>query len=109
LLLSSQEGAFANITLQNGLFGSIGYVLTFQLMCRTPGPYCVQYRNGTLHDVLTFELLVCVSAVIAIIGYLRARNLYWSERRGRVEDSELKQYRRDSIINFQQSRSMNQS
>jgi hypothetical protein len=105
----SQEGAFANVTLQNGLFGSIGYLLTFQLRCDTPGPYCIQYRNGTLHDVLTFEILVCVSSVIAIAGYLRALNLYSLERRGRLEDSELKQYRFDSINSYRQSRTMRQT
>lgn len=100
----SQEGAFANIILQNGFFGFLGYVLTFQLTCDTAGPYCVQYRNGTLHDVLSFELLICSSAVIGIVAYSRSLNLYWSERRGRVEESELKQYKRDSLSNYSQAR-----
>lgn len=106
ILLSSikQEGAFANIILQNGLFGSIGYALTFTLMCPTEGPYCIEYRNGTLHNVLTFELLVCLSAVLAVAGYLRAMSIHWEEQNVRVEDSQLKQYQVDSVTAFRQTR-----
>jgi hypothetical protein len=54
--------------------------VTFGLLCDTPSLYCVKYRNGTLHDVLTFELIVIFSAIIAILGYLRAHVLYKQER-----------------------------
>jgi MFS family permease len=67
-----KEGAFANIILQNGLFGSIGYILTFQLTCSTRGPYCIEYGTGSLHDVLSFELLVCIAVLVAVFGYWRA-------------------------------------
>jgi MFS family permease len=96
-----KEGAFANIILQNGVFGSIGYILTFSLTCSTLGPYCIEYRNGTLHDVLKFEVLVCLAAVLAILGYLRANHLYWKERTAR--DSELKRYRVESISAYRLS------
>jgi len=74
-----KEGAFANIILQNGLSGAIGYVLTFALLCDTPSRYCIEYSNGTLHDVLTFELIAVLSAILAVLGYLRASVLHRSE------------------------------
>jgi hypothetical protein len=54
--------------------------VTFSLLCDTPSRYCIEYSNGTLHDVLTFELIVVVSAIIAIVGYLRASVLYQAEQ-----------------------------
>jgi MFS family permease len=66
------EGAFSNIILQNGLSGAIGYVLTFQLTCNKPSRYCVEFNDGSYHDVLTFEVIVCILAVLAILGYWRA-------------------------------------
>merc|ERR1712194_1009332 len=38
-----KEGAFANIVLQNGIAGGIGYILTFALTCDTPSKYCIEY------------------------------------------------------------------
>lgn len=67
-----KEGAFANIILQNGLSGALGYILTFSLLCKTPSKYCVEYSNGSLHDVLTFEMIVVLSSAFAIVGYWRA-------------------------------------
>lgn len=75
-----KEGAFANIILQNGLASAIGYILTFRLLCSTKSTYCVEYRDGSLHNVLTFELLVCITAVVAILGYLKAASLYRTEQ-----------------------------
>jgi MFS family permease len=71
-----KEGAFANIILQNGFAGAIGYILTFALRCSAPSRYCIEYSDGTLHDVLTFELIALASAVLAVFGYLRASDLY---------------------------------
>lgn len=99
-----KEGAFANIILQNGFFGSIGYILTFQLTCSDLGPYCIEYGNGTLHNVLTFEILVCTAAICAVFGYWRASKIYWDERIS-SNNSELKDYRRESIGAYRQSRS----
>lgn len=55
--------------------------MTFSLLCDTPSRYCIEYNDGTLHDVLTFELIVVVSAILAIVGYLRASVLYQAEQR----------------------------
>mmetsp|Transcript_48695 Transcript_48695/g.49475 ORF Transcript_48695/g.49475 Transcript_48695/m.49475 type:complete len:256 (+) Transcript_48695:301-1068(+) len=74
-----KEGAFANIILQNGIASGIGYILTFALTCETQSKYCIEYSNGTLHDVWTFEFIALVSVVVAIGGYLRASKLHKSE------------------------------
>jgi len=79
-----KEGAFANIILQNGLAGAIGYFFTFSLLCDKPSKYCIEYSNGSLHDVLTFELIVVISAIVAILGYIRADCIYRSERNSEI-------------------------
>mmetsp|Transcript_17003 Transcript_17003/g.28226 ORF Transcript_17003/g.28226 Transcript_17003/m.28226 type:complete len:488 (+) Transcript_17003:114-1577(+) len=82
---SESAGAFSNIILQNGLAGAIGYILTFTLVCDEPSKYCVEYTDGTLHNVLTFELIVCICAVVAVLGYWRASAIYKKEQDDRVE------------------------
>jgi hypothetical protein len=72
-----KEGAFANIILQNGLSSAIGFALTFSLHCSARkqeiwGPYCVMNKDGSVHDMLTFELLIVATAFVAIFGYHRA-------------------------------------
>lgn len=53
--------------------------MTFALTCETQSKYCIEYSNGTLHDVWTFEFIALVSVVVAIGGYLRASKLHRSE------------------------------
>ena len=53
--------------------------VTFALLCDTPSRYCIEYSNGSLHDVLTFELIAVLSAILAVLGYLRASVLHQSE------------------------------
>jgi len=72
--------AFGNIVLQNGLASAMGYVLTFVLRCSRQSRYCVQYSDGTLHNVLIFELLICGTAILAIIGYCRASKIFENEK-----------------------------
>jgi hypothetical protein len=83
---TDKEGAFANIVLQNGLASSIGYVFSFALACDAPTRYCVSYRDGTLHDVLTFELLIVGAAIMAVAGLARASSLYRAEVEVEAED-----------------------
>lgn len=71
-----KEGAFANIILQNGLSSAIGYVLTLSLLCKEKSAYCIPYQDGKFHDVLTFEILILVFAIIAILGHWRASVLH---------------------------------
>jgi len=75
-----KEGAFGNIILQNGLAGAMGYFLTFSLLCNKPSKYCIEYSNGSLHDVLTFTLIIAITAMVAILGYIRAASIYRSEQ-----------------------------
>jgi hypothetical protein len=72
-----KEGAFANIILQKGLSSALGFVLTFTLHCSARkqerwGPYCVANKDGSIHDVLSFETLIVVTAILAILGYVRS-------------------------------------
>ena len=76
-----KEGASANIILQNGLSAAIGYILSFSLVCKTPSKYCVEYSNGSLHNVLIFELIILASAICAVLGYLRASSIHKEEQR----------------------------
>jgi len=85
-----KEGAFANIILQNGIASGVGYILTFALTCETPSRYCVRYSNGSLHDVLTFELVALVSVVVAVGGFLRASKLHREELRLRRDEFEMR-------------------
>jgi len=61
-------------------------VVTFSLLCDEPSKYCIEYRNGSLHDVLTFELIVCVSAIIGILGYVRAATIHRYERNAELSN-----------------------
>lgn len=60
--------------------------VTFALTCETQSRYCIEYSNGTLHDVWTFESIALVSVVVAIGGYLRASKLHKSENNGSRQD-----------------------
>ena len=73
-------------------------------MCTTEGSYCIKYTNGTLHDVLTFELVVCSSAIIAVLGYLHAMSIQEEEENGRIGDSKIKKYHMDSVNAFRKTR-----
>ena len=59
--------------------------MTIGLSCEEPSRYCIEYRNGTLHDVFTFEMIVVVSAIVAIFGFLRASAIFDTEQQ--QEDS----------------------
>lgn len=87
-----KEGAFANIIFQNGMSSALGFVLTFTLRCsekkqETFGSYCVEYKDGSFHDALSFELLIVVTALLAIAGYWRASVIQREEvARGNYEN-----------------------
>jgi MFS family permease len=72
-------GAFSNIIIQFGLSSSIGYLLTFRLLCDDESTYCVEYSDSTLHDILTFKVLVCGTAILAMLGYWRASSIHKME------------------------------
>jgi len=94
-----KDGAFANIILQNGLSSAMAYILSFRLTCSRPSTYCIEYRDGSLHDIFTFGMLVVLTSILAIPGYLRASYLF---NTGEGSD-ELSQYRRQSIASYRSS------
>ena len=71
-----KEGAFANLILQNGLASAVGFVLPFALKCRSASLRCVEYQDGSFHNVFIFELMVLATAVFAVWGYWRADKLH---------------------------------
>jgi len=73
---NEKEGAFGNIILQNGAFTSIGFVLSFYVPCTKRNTYCIDFKEGDVHNTLVLEIAIIAAAVFAIIGYLRASNLY---------------------------------
>lgn len=77
---SDSVGAFSNLIMQNGITSAIGYLLTARLFCDTPSKYCVLYLDGTMHNMLSFAIIICISSVFAILGYLRASVLYKREQ-----------------------------
>jgi uncharacterized membrane protein len=62
--------------------------VTFSLLCDTPSKYCIEYSSGRLHDVLTFVLIAALSAIVAIVGYLRASAIHRSEQRTEEQRTE---------------------
>lgn len=82
---SDTAGAFGNIVMQNGLSNAIGYFLSFKLQCGEPSAYCVEYSDKSMHHVLSFELLVCLTAIAAVVGYWRAAALDKIEREEKAE------------------------
>ena len=74
-----KEGAFACIVLMSGVSSALGYYLSINLSCSLPSKYCIEYEDGTLHNVLAFELLVMSTALFAILGYWRASVLFQQE------------------------------
>lgn len=68
---TGREGAFGNVVLWTGLFSVLGFGLFAVDGRGCEGGYCVEYRDGTEHGVLGYEVLVLLSAVLAIGGLLR--------------------------------------
>ena len=68
------EGAFGNIILFGGSASTLGYVLsvTDVLRCEQVSRYCVEYSDGSIHNVLVMEVLVIVMSVLAIPSFWRA-------------------------------------
>jgi MFS family permease len=73
-LFEDKEGAFANIILQNGTTTAIGFLLSFHLRCESSAtnPYCIEYRDGSRHNVLIYEVLILVTAALSIWGFRQA-------------------------------------
>ncbi|GMH75989.1 hypothetical protein TrVE_jg12144 [Triparma verrucosa] len=73
---SNLPGAFANIILQSGLSSAFAFFAFPHITCDEESDYCVEYKgNGGLHNVLALELIVIVTALLAILGYWKASKI----------------------------------
>jgi len=74
LFPNDKEGAFGNIILFSGSASTIGYMLsvTGALQCEEASRYCMEYSDGTIHNVLIMELVIIATALIAIPSFWRA-------------------------------------
>jgi MFS family permease len=95
-----KEGAFANIILQNGLASAVAYVLSFRLSCSHPSTYCIEYRDGSLHDIFLFGMMVVFTSCVGILGYWRASIIFGAGE----GNEELSGYRSSSIASYRNSR-----
>jgi MFS family permease len=83
------DGAFANIILQSGLSSALAFFLFPRLTCSTASDYCVEYQDGNLHNVKTLELIVVGVSAAAVLGYLRAAQIFRGEQRKEEEAKNL--------------------
>lgn len=84
------EGAFGNIILFGGSASTLGYVLsvTDVLRCEQVSRYCVEYSDGSVHNVLVMEVLVIVMSVLAIPSFWRAIWMFRSSQSVSEEGSD---------------------
>ncbi|KAL7525896.1 hypothetical protein ACHAXR_002984 [Thalassiosira sp. AJA248-18] len=81
LFPNEKEGAFANIILFSGTASTAGYILSVSgiLLCKEVSTYCMEYSDGSIHNVFVMELLIIGTAIIAIPALWRA---VWLFRKG---------------------------
>ena len=87
-------GAFANIILQSGLSSAFAFFAFPHFNCEEEDDYCVEYKDGSLHDVRLLEVIVIVTAGLAVLGYARAAVI---RRREEEEEEEEKRGRAESL------------
>ncbi|KAL3765244.1 hypothetical protein ACHAW5_010863 [Stephanodiscus triporus] len=80
---NDKEGAFGNVILFTGTSSTVGYVLsvTGALECDRVGRYCLEYSDGSMHNVLVMEWVIIVTAIVAIPSFWRAAWLFRNDRR----------------------------
>ena len=98
----AKEGAFAAIILQYGTLSSVAYLLANHFPCRTPrSTGCVEYRDGSLHDVHTFAEILVLSGVASIaclvrVSFLDPESCNSNQRRyGIVASTELTRQKKE--------------
>jgi hypothetical protein len=69
---SATEGAFALVVLFHGIGSVTSYVMVLKWHCETQDLGCVEYRDGSRHNVNGFAWTVVLIAVGAAVGYVRA-------------------------------------
>lgn len=88
-VFEDKEAAFGNIIFQNGLVTTLGFSIAANSKCSQVGYYCIEFKDHGLHNIMVLEVLVMVSAVLAIAGYQRAKMIYIREREEHEMESRL--------------------
>ncbi|GAX22925.1 hypothetical protein FisN_24Lh214 [Fistulifera solaris] len=93
------DAAFTNITLQNGLAGSVAYILMSRLACvpstTSVGSFCVAYQDGTYHDIGRFGCIVIGTCVASIVGFARVLSLSQRDSHTMAKGTDRLAYRND--------------
>ena len=78
---TEKEGAYGNIVLFSGLTSTGGFVLSVTgfLQCDQVSRYCLEYHDGSIHNVLFMETVMIATAAIAIPSLWRAVWLFRQE------------------------------
>jgi hypothetical protein len=78
------EAAYSNIILQYGLSSAAAYIWSTRFRCELHdvddaavrrNPYCVEYRDGSGHNLFTFAAIVVGTSLVAALGFLRASQI----------------------------------
>mmetsp|Transcript_34553 Transcript_34553/g.56513 ORF Transcript_34553/g.56513 Transcript_34553/m.56513 type:complete len:241 (+) Transcript_34553:344-1066(+) len=79
---NEKEGAFANIILFSGSASTLGYILsvTGAPQCEEVSKYCMEYSDGSIHNVLVMELVIIATAIVAIPSFWRAVWMFRKEQ-----------------------------
>ena len=82
LFPNEKEGAFGNIILFSGSASTLGFVMsvTSALECQHTSKYCLEFTDGSIHNVLVMELLIIVVAIVSMPSFWRAIWIYRSEQ-----------------------------
>lgn len=75
LVFKEKEAAFGNIIFQSGLVTTIGYMMAANVFCHTKTRYCVMFNDGRYHNFLIFEIMTMTSAVMAVLGYRKVKDM----------------------------------
>ena len=83
---NDREGAFGNVILFTGTASTIGYVLsvTGAVECDAVSRYCLEYSDGSIHNVLVMECVIITTALIAVPSRWRAAWMFRNDRRHNV-------------------------
>ena len=78
------EGAFATISLQNGLSTTVGYILSMGLPCSASSSssslilvsrYCIPYQDESHHNILLVCTVLVGTSIAAIVGLRQAARI----------------------------------
>lgn len=81
MFVHNKESAFANIVFWEGLFASIGFILTTVLKCSSLSTFCIKYGDGSIHDALLYQLFVLTASSFAILGLMKLSQIMRAEKR----------------------------